>query len=171
MAQVRGSVSSQVPLGGDRLQVGLPGLASFHQLAHAVVIADHSAEIVVHGFHLARSEHHVIRDGRMPVGKILGSQTVLRGQTVDIRHRRVANDVGVAVIFLDHQENVAECRGRWPVRWLHPGTPPRTCTFESGECKDADNENRKAGEKGPSWRGFLHWTWMSTKTEMVAARV
>ena len=44
----------------------------------------------------------------MRVGKILSGESIFRSQTVEIRHGGISDYVGVAVIFLHHQNDVAE---------------------------------------------------------------
>jgi len=44
----------------------------------------------------------------------LGSNAVLRCEAIQVRHRRIANDLRIAVIFFHDQYHVAESRlARW----------------------------------------------------------
>ena len=44
----------------------------------------------------------------MGVGKVLGRDAVLRSQAVQVWHRGAANNLGVAVVLFNDQEDVAE---------------------------------------------------------------
>jgi hypothetical protein len=69
-------------------------------------LSDGAAKAVIVGDYLTRRKHEVIANRRMGGGIVLRGQAMLLGQTVQVGHRRIANHAGIAVIFLEHNEDV-----------------------------------------------------------------
>ena len=110
--QVSASIWPGVSNGGNAFDVCLPCFSRAGECANNVVIRDGAGKTVVKGFKISGGQHEVIRDGRMRIGKIICRQTVRRGQSVQIRHRRIANNLPETVIFQHYQKNVVcRCRG------------------------------------------------------------
>ena len=110
---------------------------------------------------LSGGEHEIVRDGRMPVGEIVCGQAALVGEAVQVGHGRASDDVGVIVIFLDDNEDVAEAHPllagrRRSLRNLSYATVQgndaeakrEQATCDSGQSERADpmTSNRKQGD-------------------------
>ena len=70
---------------------------------------------------LPGGEHEVIADRRMRVSEILGSQAILRGQTVQVWHGGISNHFGIAVVFLNNEDDMAKVRNSARHRRGRPG--------------------------------------------------
>ena len=69
----------------------LERLSRSKQVAYDIILRERAAETVVIGDDLTGGEHEVIADRRVGIRIILGRQTIFFGQTVEVRHGRIAN--------------------------------------------------------------------------------
>jgi hypothetical protein len=65
---------------------------------------------IVNGEGFACGHLKIIGDGRMQVGVVIGGEAVLIGQAVEEGHGGIADDVGIAGVFFDNDEDVAKLR-------------------------------------------------------------
>ena len=80
------------------------------QSPHDVVHRHDRGIAVVVGDDLPRPQHEVVADGRMGVGVVLRREAVLPRETIEIRHRRAVQGVGVVVILFGYEEDVSGLR-------------------------------------------------------------
>src|SRR5438105_15318377 len=79
------------------------------------------------GDNLPRGQHEIIAYRWVSIAKALGSQAVSGSQTVQVRHARIPNDFGKAMVLLDYQDYVSNRssgsgnrrRGWGPSRGVH----------------------------------------------------
>ena len=106
------SVSAVIPLEGYRFRIFLPGFSRGQQFANYIVHGHGLGVAVVVGDDLPGRKHEVIADGRMGVRVISLGHRIAGCQTIQIRHRRVADDVAIAVVLFHHNEYVIDLQAR-----------------------------------------------------------
>ena len=113
---VSARVATRVARRGDALDIGLPGLAGRQELAHNVVIADHTRgrgaipKLGVVPFEFTYRRHEIVVNRRVCVGGVAGRQTVFRDQGIEVGHAGTTFYLGVAVVLFHDDEHMPELR-------------------------------------------------------------
>ena len=106
VAAASGNVAARVTHGRKRLGIRLPGFAGCHHVTDDIVRADRRGErVIIIGGVSAGGDHEVVVDRGMVVAVIIGRQTILRRQAVQVVPNRAASDYAAGALVLFHNQN------------------------------------------------------------------
>ncbi len=151
------SVTAGIANGGKIVSVGFPGFAGGDQLTDDIVFGNRKrvrCQSVDERESLSGGELEIVWDRGMGVGEIVRGQAVLVGQAVQVGHGRAGDNVGVIVVFLDDDEDVAKAHilsgRRRGLRYLSSDA-----AGQGGNAADQREPSKPGG--GPNaWAGCVH---------------
>ena len=128
LARVRADVADRRQV----FRVRLPRLPGCHEVPDDVVVRDDPRVVVVVRDDLADGHHEVVTDRRVRIGVVLRRQTVLLGQTLEVRHGRAVGHSRIGGVLLDHHDDMPEQRHGIAGH----GGPPVPAARQRGERHD-----------------------------------